>query len=96
VHLIIGRSIMEINTTEVLTPNHKYFPALKQRLNDVLVTYVNGKPHSRCVGDLSNTVKILRSLHNIDVEETIILFQECGGYCDCEVLMNVARTWNNK
>jgi len=82
--------------TEVLTPSHRFFPALRQRLNDVLITYVNGKPHSKCQGDLSNTIKILRSLHNIDIQETVILFQELGGHCDCEVLMNVARSWNDK
>jgi hypothetical protein len=88
---------MKAKTTEVLTPSsHKFWPALRQRLNDVLITYVNGKPHSKCQGDLTQTVKILRSLHNIDVEETLILYQELGGYCDCEVLMNVARNWNDK
>jgi hypothetical protein len=87
---------MENNTTEVLTPSHKFWPALRQRLNDVLVIYVNGKPHSRCQGDLSQTTKILRSLHNIDVEETLILFQELGGYCDCGVLINVAKNFNDK
>ena len=82
---------------EVLSPSHKYWPALRQRLNDVLVTYVNGKPHSRCQGDLSNTVKILRSLHNIDVEETIILFQEgLECFCDCEILIGAAKKWNDK
>jgi len=81
---------------EVLTPSHKYWPALRQRLNDVLITYVNDKPHSKCQGDLDQTIKILKSLHNIDVEESIILFQEMGGYCDCEVLINVAKNWNDK
>jgi len=81
---------------EVLSPSHKYWPALRQRLNDALVTYVNGKPHSKCQGNLTQTTKILQSMHNIDIEETLILFQELGGYCDCEILMNVAKNWNGK
>jgi|APSaa5957512622_1039677.scaffolds.fasta_scaffold132726_2 hypothetical protein len=87
---------MKSKISEVLTPSHKYWPALRQRLNDVLITYVNGKPHSKCQGDLMQTIKILKSLHNIDVEETVILLQGLGGYCDCEILMNVAKNWNGK
>ena len=87
---------MKNNIKEVLTPGHKYWPALRQRLNDVLIIYVNGKPHSKCQGDLNKTIKILKSMHDIDVEETIMLYQECGGYCDCEVLMNVAKNFNDK
>jgi hypothetical protein len=84
------------NMKEVLSPSHRFWPALCQRLNDTLITYVNNKPHSKCQGDLTQTIKILKSLHNIDIEETLILFQEMGGYCDCEVLMNVAKNWNGK
>lgn len=87
---------MENNTKEVLTPLHRYWPALRQRLNDALITYVNDKPHSKCQGDLAQTIKILKSLPGIDIEETLILFQEMGGYCDCEVLINVARNFNDK
>ena len=81
---------------EVLSPSHRFWPALRQRLNDVLVTYVNDKPHSKCQGDFRQTIKILKSMHNIDVEETIILFKEYQGYCDCSVLINVAKNFNNK
>lgn len=87
---------MKSNTKEVLTPGHKLWPEFRKKLSKAIVTHVNGKPHSKCQGDLSQTIKILRSLHNIDVEETIILFQENQGFCDCEVLMNVARNFNDK
>ena len=82
--------------TEILTPSHLLWPKFRKKLEDTLFTYANNKLHNRCKGDLSQTIKILRSMHNIDIEETLILFQEMGGYCDCEVLMNVARNWNTK
>ncbi|MBT3422550.1 MAG: DUF2695 domain-containing protein [Bacteroidetes bacterium] len=81
---------------EVLSPSHRFWPALRQRLNDVLITYVNHKPHSKCQGDLTQTIKILRSLHNIDVEESIILFQGLECFCDCEILIGAAKKWNTK
>lgn len=87
---------MENNTKGVLKPDHKLWPVFRKRLSDVLITYVNDKPHSQCIGDLSQTIKILKSLPEIDVEETIILFKEYQGFCDCGVLMNVARKFNNK
>lgn len=30
-----------------------------------------------------------RVFENVDLEKTLTSFQERGGYCDCEVLMNV-------
>ena len=46
--------------------------------------------------DLSLTIEILKSLKNIDIEETVIFLKEYGGHCDCKVIMNVARIWNNR
>lgn len=80
---------------EVLTPNHKLWPTFRKKLNDTVYMYANGKLHNRCNGDLTLTIEILESFENIDVKETVILFQELGGHCDCKV-MNIARIWNNK
>jgi len=90
------RVAMNNNTTDVLTPGHKLWPTFRKKLDDTITTYINNKLHNRCQGDLSNTIKILESLKNIDIKETIIFFQEMGGSCDCKVLMNVARIWRNK
>lgn len=81
---------------EVLTPSHKLWPTFRKKLDDAITTYVDGKLHSRCRGDLSLTTDILRSLDNIDIKETLIFLKEYGGHCDCKVIMNLARLWNNR
>jgi hypothetical protein len=95
----MGQIVGEIegkDRKEVLTPSHKLWPDFRRELYETITTYVNHKPHTKCQGDLCQTVKLLNSLEDIDVEETVMLFKELGGYCDCEVLRNVARSWNNK
>ena len=67
---------------EVLTPSHKYWRALCTRLS-----------HAPCQHDLRNTIKILKSLPNIDVQESLNLYVELGGFCDCEILLNVEESW---
>jgi hypothetical protein len=81
---------------DTLNPSHKLWPIFRRRLDDTLFTYANDKLHNQCKGDLTLTIEILKSLENIDVEETVILFKEYGGHCDCKVIMNVARIWNNR
>ncbi|MBA3010033.1 MAG: DUF2695 domain-containing protein [Desulfobacula sp.] len=81
---------------EVLTPSHKLWPTFRKKLGDIITIYVDEKLHSRCKGDLALTTDILQSLGNIDVKETVILFKELGGNCDCGVLLNVAKSFNNK
>ena len=87
---------MKNNKKETLMPSHKHWPEFRLKLNKSITNHVNGKPHSKCQGNLSQTIKILKSMHDIDVDETIILFKEYQGFCDCEILMNVARNFNNK
>jgi hypothetical protein len=78
---------------EILTPLHNYWNAFSYRLNQLLYTHTEGKPQFNCKHDLSNTKKILKTLPNIDVEGTLLLYQDLGGFCDCEVLMNVQCNW---
>jgi len=87
---------MKDNKKEVLTPSHRLWPTFRKRLNDVLTVYVDEKLHSKCIGDLALTKKILESMKNIDIEETLLFFKQYGGHCDCKVIMNVARIWNNR
>ena len=72
--------------SEIVTPDHKYWQAICIRLSDQL--NIHG-----CQGDLRYTEKILKSLPDMDVEETLELYRTYGGYCDCEVLMNVESSW---
>jgi len=81
---------------EILTPSHKLWPAFRKKLDDAITTYVDGKLHSRCRGDLALTTDILESMENLDIPETIIFLRQQGGHCDCKVIMNVARIWNNR
>jgi len=87
---------MKNNTKEVLTPSHLLWPLFRKKLDDSITIYGHGKLHNKCQGDLSFSIAILQNLENIDVEETVILFKEYGGHCDCKVIMNVARIWNNR
>ncbi len=67
---------------EVLTPSHKYWNVLCFRLGQ-----------TQCQHDLRNTEKILKSLPNIDVEESLNFYRDLGGFCDCEILLNVEESW---
>jgi len=87
---------MKNNTKEILTPSNQLWPLFRKKLDDAITNYVDGKLLSKCQGDLSLSIAILQSLENIDIEETVILFKEYGGHCDCKVIVNVARIWNNR
>lgn len=45
-----------------------------------------------CAGgtDKSKARAILETMEGIDVEASLTYFESKGGYCDCEILMNVA------
>ena len=79
-----------METREVLNKKHKYWRGFIARLVGALDEHKNGKRVSFCHHDLRHTRKILVSLPNIDVEGSLEYLQENGGFCDCEVLMNVA------
>ena len=90
-------TLMEKNKmTEVLTPSHKLWPTFRKKLDDIVTIYRDEKLHNQCKGDLTLTTGIIESMENIDVKETLIFFKEYGGSCDCKVLVNVARIWNNQ
>ena len=52
----------------------------------------NGRTTWTCDGKLTFTRQILRArFPGVSIEKTIKYLQDRGGYCDCEVLMNVDR-----
>ena len=79
---------------KALTPESPLWWGFRTRLSRALLGNEGRGTSSNCKHDLSQTVKILKSLPGIDVDETIQLFMELGGFCDCEVLMNVEYGWN--
>ena len=64
---------------EILTEDHKYWRALAFRLSAGI--RVEG---CDCTNKI--TKKILMSLPNIDVKETLNYLSAFGGWCDCEIL----------
>lgn len=64
---------------EILTEDHKYWRALAFRLGEGI--RVDG---CDCTNKI--TKKILMSLPNIDVEETLNYLSAFGGYCDWKIL----------
>jgi len=52
----------------------------------------NGNYSWICLGDKNKPIakKILKIIGNIDIEGSMKYFDENGGYCDCEILFNLA------
>ena len=53
----------------------------------------DGVPESitwKCRGDLSFSTEIMKNFTDIDIEATIEYFVNHGGFCDCEVIFNIA------
>lgn len=38
-----------------------------------------------------NACAVLESMGGIDIPKTLAYFEDNGGYCDCEIIMNVDR-----
>lgn len=68
----------------ILTKKHAYWRGFTTRLYNTL-----NEHNAKCFHDLRHTRKILVSLPDIDVEGSINYLESKGGFCDCEVLMNV-------
>ena len=88
-------NLMNNTVKEVLTPSHNLWPMFRKKLDDAVIIYRDEKLHNQCKGDLTLAIEILESMENIDIKETLIFFNQYGGSCDCKVLLNVARIWNN-
>ena len=78
---------------ETLTPDSPRWEEFCDRLADVL-------EEKGCDGDfganretpkrvLQHARRILAEMGDVDVLSTLSLFGKLGGYCDCEILMNV-------
>lgn len=63
----------------ILTPEHKMW---KKFVNAMM------KRKGECDNTTRGTRAILQNMQGIDVEGTLRFFENLGGYCDCEVLLN--------
>lgn len=48
-----------------------------------------GIPIWNCANDMSFTINILKTMPEIDIDKSLEYFEENGGYCDCEILLNI-------
>jgi hypothetical protein len=75
--------------SEIMGPEHPDFPRFRQLLREQIWPPGQAK---RCPGgrDKPLTQKILKKhFPDIHVAATMRFFEDHGGYCDCEVLLNV-------
>lgn len=78
----------KMKNKEVITKEHKYFPELLNKLSD------NIDKKGGCDGSFNALRSAFDTLENIfgieiNVTETINYMESNGGYCDCEILLNV-------
>ena len=67
---------------EILNNRHRYLKEFCYRLSEGIRSH-----GCNCTSILAE--RILISLPNIDVNETLALFKENGGHCDCEILDSI-------
>jgi Protein of unknown function (DUF2695) len=63
------------------------------RWQEFCVRLARATDPSRCQHDHREAEKIMREMGGIDVEASIDYFENNGGYCDCEILLNVDHEW---
>lgn len=81
---------------EILNPYHKFWNAFCFRLSDALFSRCYKGSCSNelneikgCDHTFKNTIKIIKTLPNIDREKTLKFFRETNAVCDCKILSNV-------
>jgi hypothetical protein len=70
-------------TLEVLTPDSPRWETFVAQLDALLGARGCDAKSQRLA------TAIMRKMGGIDVEETLAYFEAHGGYCDCEILLNV-------
>ncbi len=75
--------------SELLTPDHKCWKTFCSRLKYML------NKTGKCDG-YTHSWKILKDFTDINDIETILYFEENGGFCDCEIIMNIADMWEEE
>jgi hypothetical protein len=74
---------------DIMTPTHPLWDEFVARLDEVADTCdsTSDKPLARA---------ILETMPDIDIEASFAFFEEYGGYCDCEILFNVVREYEER
>ena len=81
----------------LMTPRHPRWAEFVVRLEgpeglDVTLGPARGQMRSRCTGgtDKSYARRLLTAMGGVNIEGSLAYFEEHGGACDCEILLNVA------
>jgi uncharacterized protein DUF2695 len=77
--------------TEIMTPKSQRWDAFAAALDEAIECEgCDGDEGQASLGRTHrHAKKIMGDMGAIDVEASLAFFKENGGYCDCEVLMNV-------
>jgi hypothetical protein len=89
------RAVTEGTELEIMTREHPRWDEFCDRLEGPegcnFRQDENGKWIWDCDNDQSLAIAILEKMGAIDIPDSLEYFEEHGGYCDCEILMNVDR-----
>jgi len=79
--------------SNIMTPEHKLWGEFVNRLTGPegcnIFQDKYGIVKWYCNGDTRLAASILKTMEEIDVDKSLAYFEEHGGYCDCEILLNV-------
>ena len=81
--------------SEIMTPEHPRWKEFVKRLEGpegINRRTVEGKHLFDCPGKFNKPLarKILKAMGVLDIKGTMNYFNEHGGYCDCEIVWNIA------
>jgi hypothetical protein len=82
---------------EILTPQSLRWNEFADALNEALTEGLDEGLPGRCEGDHGQAgdrahgcaKHVMRRMQDVDIEGSLAFFQQHGGYCDCEILLNV-------
>ena len=72
-----------LTRSEIMTPESPRWREFCDKLDDAI-----GR-HGCNSTDTRLAKRLLRSMKCVDVEASVEYFEDHGGYCDCEILLNV-------
>lgn len=72
-----------METPEIITKDSPRWDEFITRLDTLLAEW-------DCTTDQEQTNRALEAMGNVDIDGTPEYLRSKGGYCDCEVMMNVA------
>ena len=80
----------DIEILEVLMPGGERWEEFCRRLCSAMDS------SGGCAGGTNkdNAIAVMREMGGVEIEATLEYFEDHGGYCDCEILLNVDRDWS--